>query len=190
MNQSSFSDIEYSLRKRKTKREEFLKIMDEIIPSKRQVRAAKRAAAAPDVTARATIVGPSTVLEKIARDTGLEKALRHSLPDKWSQILSLAFFLVQKGLPLSRCETWSTSNKHPFGESILSQDVSELLTSISEGERQGFFSRWMKTLAEKDALFYDITSVSSYSEQNEYVRWGYNRDNEKLPQINLELIRK
>ena len=106
----------------------------EIIPSKRQVRAAKRAAAAPDVTARATIVGPSTILGKIARDTGLEKALRHSLPDKWSQILSLAFFLVQKGLPLSRCETWSASNKHPYGESMLSQDVSELLASISEGE--------------------------------------------------------
>jgi IS5 family transposase len=32
MNQSSFSDIEYSFRKRQTKRDEFLKIMDEIIP--------------------------------------------------------------------------------------------------------------------------------------------------------------
>ncbi len=32
MNQQTFSDIEYSGRKRKTKREEFLEIMDEIIP--------------------------------------------------------------------------------------------------------------------------------------------------------------
>ena len=32
MSQSSFSDVEYSLRKRKTKREEFLRTMDEIIP--------------------------------------------------------------------------------------------------------------------------------------------------------------
>ena len=32
MKQQTFSDIEYSNRKRKTKREEFLKIMDEIIP--------------------------------------------------------------------------------------------------------------------------------------------------------------
>lgn len=32
MNQQSFSDMEYSLRKRTTKREEFLDIMDEIIP--------------------------------------------------------------------------------------------------------------------------------------------------------------
>jgi len=160
----------------------------EIIPSKRKERTAKRAAAAPDVMAKALIVGPCSILEKVAHDTGLEKALRHSIPDKWQQILSLAFFLVQKGHPLSRCRTWSTSNKHPFGELIPSQGVSELLASINEGERQGFFSRWMKSLAEKDALFYDVTSVSSYTEQNEYVRWGYNRDNEKLPQINLGLL--
>ena len=32
MKQESFSDIEYSWRKNKTKREEFLKIKDDIIP--------------------------------------------------------------------------------------------------------------------------------------------------------------
>jgi IS5 family transposase len=32
MKQESFSDIEYSWRKKKTKREEFLEIMDDIIP--------------------------------------------------------------------------------------------------------------------------------------------------------------
>ena len=32
MKQQTFSDYEYSNRKRKTKREEFLEIMDEIIP--------------------------------------------------------------------------------------------------------------------------------------------------------------
>lgn len=32
MKQNTFTDIEYSFRKEKTKREEFLKIMEEIIP--------------------------------------------------------------------------------------------------------------------------------------------------------------
>ena len=32
MKQATFTDIEYSQRKKKTKREEFLEIMDEIIP--------------------------------------------------------------------------------------------------------------------------------------------------------------
>ena len=31
----------------------------------------------------------------------------------------------------------------------------------------------------------DITSVSSYSELIEFVRYRHNRDNERLPQVNL-----
>ena len=34
----------------------------------------------------------------------------------------------------------------------------------------------------------DITSVSSYSELNEFVSYGYNRDREKLPQVNLLMV--
>lgn len=34
----------------------------------------------------------------------------------------------------------------------------------------------------------DITSLSSYSSQNEWVEWGYNRDSEDLPQINLGVL--
>ena len=34
----------------------------------------------------------------------------------------------------------------------------------------------------------DITSVSSYSEMNEFVSYGYNRDKEKLPQVNLLMV--
>jgi transposase len=103
-------------------------------------------------------------------------------------MLSLAFFLVQKGLPLSRCESWSVANEHPFSDAIPSQRVSDLLRAVTEDERQTFFLKWMKKVAGKDCLCYDLTSVSSYSEQNEYVRWGHNRDGERLPQINLGML--
>ncbi len=43
-------------------------------------------------------------------------------------------------------------------------------------------------MVENDYLCYDITSVSSYGELNEYVKYGYNRDREKLKQINLALL--
>lgn len=41
---------------------------------------------------------------------------------------------------------------------------------------------------EDDYLCYDITSVSSYSLINEYIKYGHNRDNEALPQLNLALL--
>jgi transposase len=59
---------------------------------------------------------------------------------------------------------------------------------MAESERQRFFSLWLKRLSESELLCYDITSVSSYATANEYVRWGYNRDGESLPQINMAML--
>ncbi|GHV48158.1 hypothetical protein FACS1894204_12240 [Synergistales bacterium] len=160
----------------------------EVIPSNRKERAAKRAAVTPEVTARSTIIGPSLLLDKVAGDTGLSAVLKKSLPGQFLRIIALAYFLVQKGLPLSRCEIWSASNRHPYVETITSQSVSELLRSVTESERQTFFKTWMARMPESGNIFYDITSISSYSELNEYIKWGHNRDDEKMPQINLAML--
>jgi transposase len=160
----------------------------ELIPSERTTRTAKRAAKAPEVTARSRVIGPHKILKKVCDDIGLEPILKSCFPGRHEHILSLAFFLAQKGLPLSRCEGWSVSNMHPYGDSIPSQRISELLKTITEDERQTFFKKWMRKITEKDYLCYDLTSVSSYSELNEYVKWGHNRDHEKLPQINLGML--
>jgi transposase len=160
----------------------------EVIPSGRKARSAKRAALAPDVTATSKVIGPSLLLDKVAGDIGLDAVLRYSMPDKWQFVLSLAYFLVQKGCALSRCEIWSTQSAHPLGTPILSQRISDVLQDIDEDARQSFFKTWMASLAEKECFCYDITSVSSYSRQNEYVRYGHNRDGEPLPQVNLAML--
>jgi transposase len=160
----------------------------EIIPSDRKQRTEKRAAVAPDVVASTKVYGPYLLLMKLAKDTGLAAALKKSFPDTHEEILSLAFFVAQKGLALSRCDIWSTNHKHPFEKPIHSQRVSELLQQITENERQHFLSLWLKRLSESELLCYDITSISSYASANEYVRWGHNRDKEKLPQINLAML--
>jgi transposase len=156
----------------------------EIIASAKAPRAAKQV----EVTASSKIIGPALLLDAVEREIGLGGLLERCFPGKGVQILSLAYFLVQKGLPLSRCEMWSNANRHPYGEAMPSQRVSDLLKTISEDGRQTFFSKWMRQLAEKECLCYDITSISSYAEGNEYLRWGYNRDHDPLPQINLAML--
>jgi transposase len=83
---------------------------------------------------------------------------------------------------------WSESHQHPSSQPISSQQVSELLKQVKENNRQHFLSLWLKHLLEKELLCYDLTSISSYATANEYVRWGHNRDKEKLPQINLAML--
>ncbi len=118
----------------------------------------------------------------------LTEILQKSFPDLWEEILSLVFFLTQKGLPLSRSEFWSENYSHPFDSPISSQRVSEILKAITENDRLHFIEQWLKRQSEDDILCYDITSISSYGNNNPWLYWGYNRDHEKLPQINLAML--
>jgi transposase len=134
------------------------------------------------------VAGPYLLLETLAAKTGLDKLLAKCFPQMHTFILSLVFFIVQKGLPLSRSEAWSLSHLHPAFEPFSSQRISELLQNIREDDQRCFLSQWLRKVAENDCLCYDITSISSYAKGNEYVRFGYNRDGEPLPQVNLALF--
>jgi len=69
-----------------------------------------------------------------------------------------------------------------------SQRISELLAGITAEERNTFYRLWCSLRGEAEYLALDITSVSSYSGLIDSVEWGYNRDGENLPQINLCLL--
>ena len=70
----------------------------------------------------------------------------------------------------------------------VSQRISELMSSVTLEERQKFFEKWGVYRSEQEYLALDITSISSYSQFIGDVEWGYNRDGENLPQINLCML--
>jgi hypothetical protein len=142
----------------------------------------------PAVTAKTTVSGPKLLLEKIDQEVGLSKALKKACPQHWELMISLAWYLVCTGKALAYAESWCQNHETPFEGELASQRISEFLSKISEDECLTFFKLWGKQIAEKEFLCYDITSVSSYAEQNEFVRYGYNRDHEKLAQINLGMV--
>ena len=160
----------------------------EIIPSKRRKKVVERAAAAPGVTVTSRVAGPFLLLEKLTQEHGLEALLEKCFPEDHQLILSLIYYIVHKGGALSRAESWSASCLHPFDDIIPSQRISELLARLSEDERQRFLSLWLAHVQENDWLCCDITSVSSYARHNEYTHFGYNRDGDSLPQINLAML--
>ena len=72
---------------------------------------------------------------------------------------------------------------------LTSQRISDLLASLTADKQQSFLSEWMSHIQEKgEHICYDITSISSYAQMNPYVKYGYNRDHESLPQINLGML--
>ena len=157
------------------------------IPSKR-LKPEQAAVRDPAVTSSAEIVGPSIVLDTFTERLGLGSLLKSCFPKQHRQILTMAHYLVSRGGALCHCGLWCKNHANPFGEPLTDQRISEILSSISIDNKQTFLTRWMKKVLEDDYLCYDITSVSSYSELNEYLKYGYNRDNEKLPQLNLAML--
>jgi len=152
------------------------------------IRSNRRDDCKDDVYADVRCIGNSLILDKVSEELALTRTLKEAFPDEWDQILTCAYYFISEGKALSHVETWSGRHKHPYGGILASQRVSELLKSLTQARQLEFFRRWVKIRAEHEYAALDITSVSSYSELNEYVQYGYNRDKESLPQINLCLL--
>ena len=46
----------------------------------------------------------------------------------------------------------------------------------------------IRSLKPRDTLYYDLTSFSSQSKNIEFLEYGYSRDNDDLPQVNVSLV--
>jgi transposase len=127
-------------------------------------------------------------LAAIAESIGLKAILSKSVAAYWTEILTLAIYFICSEDPCMYCAHWvETTETLPVGD-LTSQRISELLHAIRAEDRSNFYQRWGQYRSEREYLALDITSISSWSQLIEDVEWGYNRDGEQLPQINLCLL--
>ncbi|MDR1394789.1 MAG: IS1634 family transposase [Deltaproteobacteria bacterium] len=133
--------------------------------------------------------GATYLLDAIGEKLGITADIKRCFPDNWQKILSIAYYLVlEDSTVLYRFERWGMLHKHPFGNNITSQRSSELFASITEGQKNEFFCLQGKRRIEKEYWAYDTTTFSSYSETLAQVQYGKNKEDDKLPQINLALL--
>jgi len=132
--------------------------------------------------------GVFNLLSRISEQIGIGEVVKNVFPDLWESILSLVFFIVATGEPAMYCEDWITKNESYDCGSMSSQRISELLIKITHGQRLDFYEKWGNYRNEQEYFALDITSVSSYSELINDVEWGYNRDKENLPQVNICML--
>jgi transposase len=59
---------------------------------------------------------------------------------------------------------------------------------VTEAAKMDFFKKQSCRRMESGYLFYDTTSISSYSELLKQVKYGKNKDGDNLAQINLALL--
>jgi len=132
--------------------------------------------------------GVTYFLRELSERIGLLNVLRESIPGIWQEIFCLACYLVAADKPVMYCEDWVSSNAGFNVGSMSSQRVSDLYAAFGCAERNSFYQSWHRLIRENEYVALDITSVSSYSGQIASCEWGYNRDGDDLPQINICML--
>jgi transposase len=130
------------------------------------------------------------LLDWVAEKTGLRNILEKCFPDHYKELLALAYYEISNGNPLYLFPYWLEENHLPGVRKMDSSAISKFCEVIgrSQQDRLHFQEEWISHLQPVDALFYDITSISSYSSNIEFIEWGYNRDQENLRQLNLGVV--
>ena len=137
--------------------------------------------------------GSIFVLQSIMEELNLDRHLANLLPSsEVSMIRALAFNRIIRPTAMKNVDSWydGTSLALEFPQiNLTSQRVSELLCRLGESNiPDRFMSQLIEGTGTKNTIIYDITSLSSYSQLINLLEYGYNRDGESLPQINMSLI--
>ncbi len=180
------------------KREYIGRIIDgEFVPNKKYLlrkeiekeKSSKKPGPKPTAECKRLFAGATWLLDQIAAKTGVAADLKSCFPSLHKEMQSLMYFLaLEPESKLYRFKRWALTHEHPYGKDIPSQRSSELLPLIGEGGKMEFMKRQSQRRAENEYLFYDSTSISSYSEQLKQVKYGKNKEGDGLAQINLALV--
>ena len=126
---------------------------------------------------------------QIAKETHLEAILTEIFDaDTARDILGLAMFYCDDYVGLTELEDF-TAEQMCFTDRVLTPQIAgEIFRSITDVQRDSFFKKWIPLQAPDGLVCYDVTSVSSYSQRIDGIEYGYNRDKEKLPQMNIGMF--
>lgn len=134
------------------------------------------------------LYGQKLVLEETIKDSSLMNILIKAFGKEDAKLIyAFAWYSLATRKPLYLADDWGYAHGYKDSE-LCSQRSSDLLKRITEDKKNTFFLHWLKKMGESHNVLMDITSISSYSRNNGYLEYGYNRDKEKLPQINLAYV--
>jgi transposase len=130
-------------------------------------------------------VGGAYLFHRISSQLGLTEILDECLGKKRSaSARTAALHMIARGNVfenvLDYCEGYTLSEPP-----LTSQSASELFASITFDERMEFFRRWLACQPMGPFLAYDSTSFSTYAKGILKSEHGFNKDGERLPQINF-----
>jgi transposase len=131
-------------------------------------------------------IGSAFLVSQVLDRLGVSRILADALgADRAEAVATVASYMARRGNAMEGIVDWAETSTLEGLATLSGRDASRLFASITHGERMAFFASWAARLATGAYLAYDVTSFSTYAHGIDDAEWGYNRDHDKLPQINL-----
>lgn len=156
----------------------------EIVPTR-----PKRSGKQTTVEAMRKTVGVTDILDWIGRESGIDDDLLRSTDQGTAQkIISIArFWMANPDKTIRRIEEWQIDHMIPY-ESGMSEDTCyELMKFLGQdiSTSQNYFLQRAAHAPSRTSVAVDSTTISSYSEYLNDVRFGYNKDGNGLASVKL-----
>ena len=139
------------------------------------------------LTASRMRVGMMDIIGHIGEVSGIDSAIYAATDTGTAQkIISLArYLLATGGQTLPGILTWQFSHPLPYEHGITEGIYHDLFAGIGRDESlvQNFFASRVCGLSEKDAVAYDSTTISTWSEGQTDARYGFNKAGDGLKTI-------
>ncbi len=129
--------------------------------------------------------GVYDVFEKICNKLGIKKLLKKYFPENYSEMLTVAQYMLSEGNVMYYLSDYTETHRTELKGILSDEKCSKMFSSLRREDMLLFFREWMKHKKADEYVAYDVTSISSYSKNITELEWGYNRDKEKLSQINI-----
>ncbi len=134
--------------------------------------------------------GSTLFLSTLAEKLGVTALLETIFPHSYQEILQIAMYMVCRGNVMMYLDDFYEEH-HPVYESLpRSKHLSEIYESIHKDSIWDFIEAWqtIATGGQREAICYDVTSISTAGRDIDLAERGYNRDHEHLSQINVGLF--
>lgn len=140
-------------------------------------------------TAVRKTIGAMDILEWVGRESGIDDDLLASTDRGMAQkIMSVArYWTANPGGTIPRIEEWQIDHRMPYGDGLSADMCYDLMASIGMGAsvQQNYFAARASRMPSKTSVAVDSTTISSYSEHLNDVRYGYNKSGDGLATLKV-----
>ncbi|MBF6626461.1 transposase [Aerococcaceae bacterium zg-BR9] len=132
--------------------------------------------------------GATYLVKELANKMGILSDLEEHFPYCYHELLTLIQYLIlEPDNTINEFEYWQTKVETTLMNPLSSTHVSELITAMSEEDRDNFFKTRYNRFAEEECWVFNTTTLSTYSTSDE-AQSGYNYEDDDLKQVNLGIV--